>query len=128
MTILSRNSTVLIAEDEESEKVFATSTFTEKGFNVLAASSAEDALQLWEDHRDEISLLFTDLLLPGMSGFHLAREIRATRPELPVIFSSGDSATLLQNDTGFDDDVKYLFKPYRSSELSAVISGMMTAN
>lgn len=126
--IFSRNSTVLIAGGDESVKSMAFSTFKAKGFDVLSASNAEDALQLWECNRNEITLLFTDVVLSGMSGFDLAREIRVTHPELPVIFSSRDSAEPPDNNVDFHCGVKYLPKPYRPDELSVLISGLLKAN
>lgn len=74
-------STVLIAEDEEPVKLLATSTIKAQGFNVLAASNADEAFEFWDGHADEIVLLFTDIVMPGRrSGLDVAKHILASRP------------------------------------------------
>jgi len=121
------NSTVLIAEDEEALKMLATMTIKARGFRVLAASSAEEALNLWQQHADEIVLLFTDIVMNGpMTGFDVAKQIRAQTAALPVIFSSGHTGALANDIAELQQRVTYLPKPYRQSELGALISAMVT--
>jgi len=118
--------TVLVAEDEEGLQLLATLTIRGMGLNVLAASNAEEALQQWKGHEDEIHLLFTDIVMPGfLSGFDLAETIRAERPALPTIFSSGYSGALDQKSPALQECVSYLPKPYRQNELTALISTML---
>jgi DNA-binding response OmpR family regulator len=120
-----KNYTVLIAEDEDSLQSLATLTIKEKGFKVLAASSADEAIRLWDRHAHDIVLLFTDIVLPGpLNGFDIATHIRAASPSLPVIFSSGYSRTLM-NDGNLQEGTAYLTKPYQQLELSALISSML---
>jgi CheY-like chemotaxis protein len=113
-----RNYTVLVAEDEDALQSLAILTIKEKGLSVLAASSAEEAIRLWDRHAHDIVLLFTDIVFPGpLNGFDIARHIRAKSPRLPVIFSSGYSRALLAESA----------KPYRQIELSALVSKMLAA-
>ncbi len=114
---------VLIAEDEEAVSLLAAATFEAHGFNVLSAPNATEVLQLWERHADEVVLLFTDMVMPGgISGYDLARQLRARRPGLPVIFSSGYSRDLLTGGVQLQEGVNYLPKPYRPADLSAMIA------
>ena len=57
--------------------------------SVLSASRPEEALRLAAVHRDAISMLLTDVVMPGMSGTELAQQVRQLRPGLPVLFISG---------------------------------------
>jgi len=123
-----RNYTVLVAEDEDALQSLAIVTIKGKGLNVLAASSAEEAIRLWDRHAHDIVLLFTDIVLPGpMNGFDIATHIRAKSPSVPVIFSSGHSRALLADGANVHEDAAYLTKPYRQVELSALISKMLAA-
>jgi CheY-like chemotaxis protein len=118
--------TVLIAEDEEGVRLLAAHTIKAAGFDVLTASSAEEALHFWERHSNEIVLLFTDIVMPGsLTGYDAARQIRAKSPALPVIFSSGHSGVLFSDSVELQKGVIYLPKPYRQIELSALISMML---
>lgn len=119
----------MIAEDEESVRLLATLTIRSKGFTVLAAATAEEAIALWDRHAGEIVLLFSDIVMPGpLTGFDVARHIRATASTLPVIFSSGYSRSLLSDDPELQFGVHYLAKPYRQLELSALITTILAAN
>ncbi len=121
--------TVLIAEDEEAVSLLAACTFEEHGFKVIAAPSGAEALQLWERHAEDVVLLFTDMVMPGgMSGHDLAQQLRAQRPSLPVIFSSGYSRELLTGGMQLQEGVNYLPKPYRPADLSAMIATAFAAS
>jgi CheY-like chemotaxis protein len=123
-----KNYTVLVAEDEDALQSLAITTIKDKGLSVLAASSAEEAIRLWDRHAYDIVLLFTDIVLPGpLNGFDIATHIRAKSPLLPVIFSSGHSRAMLADGANLEEDAAYLTKPYRQVELSALISKMLAA-
>ncbi len=121
--------TVLIAEDEEAVSLLAACTFEEHGFKVLTAPNAAEALQLWDRHSADVVLLFTDMVMPGgMSGHDLAQRLRAQRPALPVIFSSGYSRDLLTGGVQLQEGVNYLPKPYRPADLSTMIAAAFAAS
>jgi CheY-like chemotaxis protein len=64
--------------------------------------------------------------MPGdMTGFDLARQLRATHPHLPIIFTSGDVADTADYDPSLQHSVKHLLKPYRPSELLLMVAGML---
>jgi two-component system, cell cycle sensor histidine kinase and response regulator CckA len=69
--------TVLVVEDEESLRKLATSVLKRAGYRVLEASDPEEAAQLWRSEFSSIDLLFTDILMPCLSGPELARELVA---------------------------------------------------
>ena len=128
-SVLRGSGTVLIAEDEEAVSLLAACTFEKHGFKVIAAPTGAEALQLWEQHADDVVLLFTDMVMPGgMSGHDLAQQLRAQRPALPVIFSSGYSRELLTGGMQLQEGVNYLPKPYRPADLSAMIATAFAAS
>jgi DNA-binding NtrC family response regulator len=73
-----------------------------KGYTILEATSAREALGLWQSHAGEIALLVTDIIMPGgIAGRDLAERLWGQRPGLKVIFMSGYSAEVLGKGTDF---------------------------
>lgn len=84
-----RRTCVLVVEDEALISKFVSEVLAESGFAVHTVEAAEDALRYVESGAD-VDVLFTDINLLGpMDGTMLAREVRAQRPELPVVYCSG---------------------------------------
>jgi CheY-like chemotaxis protein len=79
--------TILVVEDDDRSRGIAVDLFEGLGLRVLAAADAEDALKLLAKH-PEISTLFTDIRLPGMTGDELAVEAQRMRPDLKVVLTS----------------------------------------
>ena len=87
-------------------------------YKVVEASSAEEALELIVAGV-AFDVVVTDHLMPGMSGTELARELRARRPDLPVLVVSGYA-----EEDGIDADLPRLAKPFRNAELAASLSAL----
>ncbi|MEN5082862.1 PAS domain S-box protein [Bosea sp. TWI1241] len=80
---------ILVVEDDARVRRVAVARLEDEGYRVLEAANGAQALALVEQNPD-IALLFTDIVMPGgMLGDELARHVRALRPELPVLFTSG---------------------------------------
>lgn len=88
--------TILLAEDDPSIRRFATRMLRDHGYRVLDAEDGTAALALVGKAIEAIDLVLTDVLMPNANGLDLARLMRATRPELPVVFITGYA--------GLDDD------------------------
>jgi DNA-binding NtrC family response regulator len=82
---------VLLVEDEDAIRFTTAQMLTRAGYRVLSAASPGDAAAIFELHAQEIDLLLTDIVMPGMHGPELAERLLARRPELPVVFVSGYS-------------------------------------
>jgi PAS domain S-box-containing protein len=111
--------TVLVVEDQDEVRAFAAGVLRSYGYNVLTAADGPKALALAAQHADPIHILLTDVVMPGMSGRQLADELRAQRPELRILYTSGYSQDVIANRGVLDADVAYLAKPY-SPELLGV--------
>ena len=100
-----------------------------KGYQILDAGNGAEAIQVWEQHRDQIALLFTDMMMPGgMTGLDLAAMMRQTRPDLKVIVTSGYSTDLLQPGAGLPESIRYMAKPYIPDTLVQAIRDCLDQN
>ncbi len=109
--------TLLLIEDEKSIRVSTTLFLEAVGYTVLAAESPAQALQLSEQHAGEIDLVLTDLIMPGMNGIEVARQLQQHRPRMEALFMSGYTANVI-SELGIEDGtLSFMPKPVTRSEL-----------
>ncbi|TYT27481.1 PAS domain-containing protein [Luteimonas viscosa] len=118
---------VLVVEDEPAVREFSVQVLEDLGYRVLEAGGAEAALRLLDAH-PEITLLFTDVVMPGLNGRQLADRARETRPDLKVLFTTGYSRNAVVHNGVLDPGVHLIGKPFTAEELAqrvrAVIDGL----
>jgi signal transduction histidine kinase/CheY-like chemotaxis protein len=114
--------TILLVEDEPQVLSVAERALASQGYRVLTAPDAERALAVARDHRGEIALLLTDVMLPGMNGRQLAGRLAETRPHLPVLFTSGYSHEVIAHQGVLDPQIALLPKPYTPDALLARVA------
>ncbi|MDR7191546.1 PAS domain-containing hybrid sensor histidine kinase/response regulator [Luteimonas terrae] len=119
-----RQELVLVVDDEPAVRQFSTDALTELGYRVLAADGAASALQLLDAHPD-IVLLFTDVVMPEVNGRQLADAALKRRPDLKVLFTTGNSRNTLVHDGVLDPGVQLIGKPYTVDTLAARVSAML---
>jgi PAS domain S-box-containing protein len=114
--------TILVVEDEEPLRQLVGECLRRYGYKVLEAGDGQEAFRLWEQHREEIALLLTDMVMPGgMTGKELAAKLKAEKQVLKVIYSSGYSLEMASGDLHLEADASYLAKPYEPAKLAAAI-------
>ncbi|MCO6050491.1 PAS domain S-box protein [Mesorhizobium sp. RP14(2022)] len=106
----------LLVDDDATVRASTAHMLEEIGFDVIEAGSAEHALELLRSSQD-LALLISDHLMPGMDGTQLIRTVRSIRPNLPCLLASGYAEV-----DGIAPDVPRLTKPFRSEELAAALS------
>ena len=111
--------TVLVVEDEEAVRQFAVASLQRHGYEVLSASSGEEALQVASSYDGTIHLLLTDVVMPGMKGPELAGRLRAQRPGLRVLLMSGYAADVVTS--GDLKDAALMAKPFSPASLSQTV-------
>ncbi|POR42198.1 hypothetical protein CRT23_15095 [Methylobacterium sp. V23] len=109
---------VLLVEDNIEVGAFATQLLQDLGYETIWAASAHEALELLAGDRQAFDVVFSDVVMPGMNGVELAREIRRLHHGTPVILTSGYSHVLAEDGRhGFE----LLRKPYSVNDLSRVL-------
>lgn len=81
--------TILVVDDDEQTRGFITSFLKDYGYNVYEAKNGTEALEIFEKYKDKIALSLVDLVMPGISGIEVMREVKKIKPEAKVIIMSG---------------------------------------
>ena len=117
-SILPDGSCILVVEDNQTVGEFAAQLLGELGYKTRLATDGQIALDLLAEHPDGFDLVFSDVVMPGISGLELAKLIRRSHPTMPIILTSGYSHVLAEEGTnGFP----LLRKPYSVEGLSRVL-------
>jgi len=115
--------TILVVEDEEMLREFVSEALAALGYHVLSAANGRDALNVWAEHRDEIDLLLTDVVMPeSISGRQLAHTLILDKPNLKVIFTSGYSSELFESEFEREKEHLFLPKPYLPDRLAQTVA------
>ncbi len=112
---------VLVVEDEMVVQRFVTGVLREYGYEVAAASSAEEAERDYADQLENIDILLSDIMLPGRSGIHLVKEFTAIRPDLAVVLASGYAVKESELNFVRVSNYQYLEKPFTEEALIASV-------
>jgi CheY-like chemotaxis protein len=124
-----RRAAILLVEDDPSVRSLVTRLLTLKNYRVFVAESGPAALPLWEQHRNEIDLLLTDMMMPqGMNGRDLAAHCLAQNSRLKIIFTSGYNMELPTIDGCLREGVNFLQKPYRPEQLMQLIETVLATS
>jgi CheY-like chemotaxis protein len=102
---------VLLAEDELSMLYLLEKLFLRRGYQILKATNGQEALDIYQRHKDEIAVIFLDMGLPKISGRDVLHKIRSENPDVKFIVSSG----YVDPEMKFEMEganVKFLQKPY----------------
>jgi CheY-like chemotaxis protein len=116
---------ILLVEDEDLLREHARRQLVSLGYRVTIAASGPKALELIETLGD-FDLLFTDVVMPdGLNGRQLADRVRAQKPGLKVLYTSGYSENAIAHQGRLDADVDLLSKPYRKRELALKVRNVL---
>jgi CheY-like chemotaxis protein len=116
--------TVLVVEDAVSLRDLVCDALSKFGCTVLSACDAQEALQLIKGRGAAIDLLLTDVIMPGMDGAALAKEIRSLWPETKILYMTGHSGEFVRADM-LNAGVSLIRKPFTPAELGRKICKML---
>ncbi len=121
----SSQETVLVVEDEEAVRAYSADALRELGYRVVEAADGQSALRLLES-AGPIDLLFTDVVLPGgMTGAQLAAQVRAVRPGIRVLFTTGYARNAIFHHGRLDKGVQLITKPFSFPDLAAKVRDVL---
>ncbi|MGA2300981.1 MAG: PAS domain S-box protein [Candidatus Acidiferrum sp.] len=109
--------TILVAEDAEPLRKLARTFLEERGFQVLTASSGEEALKVAAEFSGKIHLLLTDVVMPGMNGRVLAEQLLPKRPGMKVLYMSGYTDSFIAGHGVLEEGTHLLHKPFTEEVL-----------
>ena len=118
---------MLIVEDNEAVREVAVAALQAQGYRVLQATDGEQALALVQHIQEEIHLLVTDVVMPGMSGAVLATRLRERIPALKVLYTSGYTENVIVHHGVLEEGIAFLPKPYRPSDLARRVREVLDA-
>jgi CheY-like chemotaxis protein len=113
---------ILVVDNEPLIREMLTIVLENEGFSVVSAADGVQALLWYHLHRQEIKLVISDVMMPKMNGFELARRLMAERPDIPIILMSdqADSTNL-----GPQPAVRFLPKPFDLSALLSTVQSLV---
>ncbi|MBM9595703.1 hybrid sensor histidine kinase/response regulator [Roseitranquillus sediminis] len=118
---------VLLVEDEAPVRAFAGRALRMRGYTVLEAENAEEALKLLEDETLRVDVFVTDVIMPGMDGPSWVREALKARPDTRVVFVSGYAEDSLAEDQARIPNSKFLPKPFSLTDLTSTVHAQFDA-
>jgi two-component system cell cycle sensor histidine kinase/response regulator CckA len=117
--------TVLLVEDEAAVRRLGRRILERRGYTVLEAESGPAAIQIFERRAPDIALLVSDVIMPGMSGGELARQLRAMKPSLRVLFTSGYTADAIAQHGVLEEGTAFLEKPFTPEVLAQKVGEVL---
>jgi|GEM_PF-110263 len=117
--------TILLVEDEDAVRDFAVRALEMRGYKVIDAAGGDEALELIAEHAAEIDLVISDVVMPGMDGPALVKEIRKANPAMRVIFMSGYADGAFRNAGDKPKDCHFISKPFKLQELTQKVRDVL---
>ena len=121
---LTGHGTILLVEDEDAVRAFASRALESRGYTVLEADSGERALEIVEEH-GEFDLVLSDVVMPEMDGPSLLKELRKRGINTKVIFISGYAEEAFEKNLEGQDDFTFLPKPFSLKQLAGAVKTAM---
>lgn len=120
--------TVLLVEDEAAVSRMVERTLLVSGYSVLVAADGDEARSVWQENKDRIALLVSDLVMPNsVSGLDIAREFHEQKPDLAVVFMSGYSAEVIRDEGDMPAYADFIPKPFTRDDLMTAVRTRLNA-
>ncbi|HXL15563.1 MAG TPA: response regulator, partial [Methylomirabilota bacterium] len=119
------SATILLVEDEDAVRSLARDFLHVLGYKAIEASTAEEALALFERHAHSIQAVVSDVIMPGMGGVELARRLAALRPGLQILLVSGYAKDSFDNADIKQGTFPFLQKPYTLEDFGRKVAELV---
>jgi signal transduction histidine kinase/CheY-like chemotaxis protein len=119
--------TILVVEDDDDVRAYIVEVLRGLNYDVLEAQDADSALGVFERKNQQVDLLLTDVVMPGVNGRELARQLRVRRSNIKVLFMTGYSRNAIIHQGRLDPDVELIQKPITQADLAVRIRDLLDA-
>jgi CheY-like chemotaxis protein len=109
--------TILVVEDEAPVRDVAKRILERRGYTVLLAENGEEGVRKFREHRSDIALVISDVIMPKLSGPAMYDAIRSFAPDTRFMFTSGHATHVLRVSGNVDPQVPFIYKPWSGIEL-----------
>ncbi len=120
--------TLLVVEDEEMLLELLTEILVSKGYNVLSARDGLEGIDVYAAHKDDISLVLTDMGLPKLSGFDMFVKLKKINPDILTIFASGFLEPKTISEMYKAGAKEFIQKPYETEDVLSKIRNVIDMN
>src|SRR5690606_27521387 len=117
--------TIMLVEDEDPVRLFSARALRNKGYKVIEARSGEAAMEILAAEEESIDLLITDVVMPGIDGPTLIRQVRERRPDIKVLCISGYSEDALRQRIAEETYIAFLSKPFSLKQLAGRVKELL---
>jgi signal transduction histidine kinase/CheY-like chemotaxis protein len=119
--------TLVLVEDQPALRLLGARILGAAGYTVLTAPGGDAALQLLDQHRGQVDLLITDVVMPGMSGRQLSSRVAREHPDVRVLFMSGYTEDTVLRDGLANQTAHFIAKPYTVQDLTQKVRQVLDA-
>jgi CheY-like chemotaxis protein len=119
---------ILVVEDETEVRRLTSTILQTGGYRVYDAKDVHNAIELLRNHKEEIGLVLTDLVMPEMNGRMLAEQMRKIIPDIKVLYTSGYSDEVIVRHGHLDEGMPFIQKPFGASDLLQKIREVLDVN
>ncbi|MBF0407157.1 MAG: transporter substrate-binding domain-containing protein [Candidatus Riflebacteria bacterium] len=116
--------TLLLVEDELVLAQMAEKMLKIGGYNVITTTSAEEALQVIQEHKGKIDIMLTDVVMPGMNGYELYLQVKELYPDIQCLFMSGHTSDVLSRQGIVEEGLNFIQKPFSMKGLIAALGNL----
>lgn len=117
--------TVLLVEDDDAVRAVTRRALIRFGYAVLPATGGSEAMEIAREHPEEIDLLLTDIMMPGMNGVEVAGAVSRIRPGIRVFYMSGYADQDLVREGLLTPGTRFLQKPFTPQELAERVRAIL---
>ncbi|WP_319547862.1 PAS domain S-box protein [Desulfogranum marinum] len=118
--------TILLVEDDLTVLAMTQKMLEKIGYSILPASRPSEAIQIAEDYSGDIDLVFTDVVMPEMTGKEMAERIKPLYPNVSVLFTSGYTANVIAHNGILDEGVQFIQKPFSLDQLAHTLQSILS--
>jgi two-component system cell cycle sensor histidine kinase/response regulator CckA len=119
--------TILVVDDQPDVRAVTRDTLSRHGYKVLEAANGAQALSILENHDVEVRLLFTDVVMPGVSGRDFAKQLGTRRPNLRILYTSGYTDDMIVHHGILEAGIPFIQKPFTPTALLQTIRRLLDA-